>query len=93
MSKSRRKFDEEFKKRIVRASYTSERSIKEVAESFGINESLLYRWRKAYTPEGDKTELSSQQEEIKRLLSRIAQLEEDNYILKKASAYFAKHQK
>jgi transposase-like protein len=37
--------------------------------------------------------MASQQEEISNLRSKIAELEEENYILKKASAFFAKHQK
>jgi len=35
----------------------------------------------------------SQQEELARLRSRNAELKEENDILKKASAYFAKNQK
>lgn len=93
MSKQRRKFDEEFKRRAVRLSHSSERSLKEVAEGLGIHESLLHRWRKKYTPDGDKTQLAGQQEEMNKLRSKIAELEEENYILKKASAFFAKHQK
>ena len=35
MSTKRRKYDEEFKKRAVRMSYTSERTVTEVADSQG----------------------------------------------------------
>lgn len=74
-------------------SYSSERTVTEVAESLGITNNMIYRWRKAYTPEGDKTQMAQQQDEVNQLRSRIAELEEDNYILKKASAFFAKNQK
>jgi transposase-like protein len=37
--------------------------------------------------------MASQQEELIKLQRRIAELEEENDILKKASAYFAKNQK
>lgn len=93
MSIERRKYDEEFKKRAVRLSYSTDRSVREVAEGLGIHESILHRWRKKYTPDGDKTQMAGQQEEINQLRSKIAELEEENYILKKASAFFAKHQK
>lgn len=93
MSVERRKFDEEFKKRAVRLSYSTDRSVREVAEGLGVHESILHRWRKKYTPDGDKTQMAGQQEEINQLRSKIAELEEENYILKKASAFFAKHQK
>lgn len=93
MSKERRKYDEEFRKRAVRLSYSSDRTVIEVAESLGLHPSVLHRWRRHYTPDGDKTQMASQQEEISKLRSKIAELEEENYILKKASAFFAKHQK
>ena len=93
MSTKRRKYDEEFKKRAVRMSYTSERPVTEVAESLGITTNMIYRWRQKYTPDGDKTQLAEQQDELSKLHSRVAELEEENYILKKATAFFAKNQK
>ena len=92
-NKQRRKYDEEFKRRAVRLSHSSERTIKEVADSLGINEGNLHRWRKKYTPDGETTQLAQQQSEMGRLRHRIAELEEENDILKKASAYFAKNLK
>ena len=93
MSTKRRKYDEEFKKRAVRLSYTSERPVTEVAESLGITTNMIYRWRQKYTPDGDKTQMAEQHEELSTWHSRVAELEEENYILKKATAFFAKNQK
>ena len=93
MPTKRRKYDEEFKKRAVRMSYTSERTVTEVADSLGITKNMIYRWRQKYTPAGDKTQIAQQQDEMSELRSRIAELEEENYILKKATAFFAKNQK
>lgn len=93
MSVNRRKYDEEFKKRAVRMSYSSERTVNAVAESLGVTSNMIYRWRQKYTPEGEKTQMAQQQDDMNQLRSRIAQLEEENYILKKASAFFAKNQK
>ena len=93
MSKERRKYDEDFKKRAVRLSYSSERTITNVAESLGISTNMLHRWRRKYTPEGDKTRAAEQQDELNKLRSKIAELEEENFILKKASAFFARNQK
>lgn len=88
-----RQYDEGFKKRAVRFSYSSDRTVKSVAEALGVRTNLIYRWRKAYTPEGDKTKMAEQNDEIQVLRTRIAELEEENDILKKASAYFAKNQR
>ena len=93
MSETRRKYDEEFKKRAVRMSFSSERAVTQVAESLGISSNMLYRWRKKYTPDGEKTGMAQQQDEMHQLRLRNAELEEENYILKKAAAFFAQHQK
>ena len=93
MLQNRKKYDEEFKKRAVRMSFSSERAVTQVAESLGISSNMLYRWRKKYTPDGEKTEMAQQQDEMRQLRLRNAELEEENYILKKAAAFFAQHQK
>lgn len=90
---SRKKYDLEFKKRAVRLSYSSEQTIRSVAESLGISVQLLYRWRQQLTPEGEKTKLAEAQEAAKLLRQRIAELEEENYILQKVTDFFGKHQK
>ena len=74
-------------------SYSSERTVKEVADSLGIHVSMLHRWRRLHTPDGEKTQFSEVQDENRALKRRIAELEEENYILKKATAFFAKNQK
>ncbi len=97
--RQRTRYDEEFKKRAVRMSNSSERTVKEVADSLGVHPQLLYRWRQLYTPEGEKTKLSEANDENSALRQRIAGFEEENYILypkghrQKATAFFAKNQK
>ena len=77
MTETRKKYDEEFKKRAVRMSFSSERAVTQVAESLGISSNMLYRWRKKYTPDGDKTEMAQQQDEMRQLRLRNAELEYD----------------
>ncbi|HBU13070.1 MAG TPA: hypothetical protein DEB31_10240 [Clostridiales bacterium] len=89
MSETRRKYDEEFKKNAVKLSYASPQSIKSVADNLGISENLLYRWRQKYTEEGGKTRYATLEEENKALRLKNAELEIENDMLKKASAYFA----
>ncbi len=84
-----RKYDEEFKKNAVKLSYASPQSIKSVADNLGISENLLYRWRQKYTEEGGKTRYATLEEENKALRLKNAELEIENDMLKKASAYFA----
>lgn len=89
MSVIRAKYDEEFKKNAVKLSYASPKSVKQVASDLGIAESMLYRWRKKYTAEGDKTRHATLEEENKALRLKIAELKMEADMLKKATAYFA----
>ncbi|MEM1486372.1 transposase [Oscillospiraceae bacterium PP1C4] len=83
MSKNRRKYDEGFKKRVVRMSYSSERGVTSVTENLEVTSNMIYRWRKKYTPDTDKTQMSQQQDELNQLRGKITEFKEENYILKK----------
>lgn len=93
MNKERRQYDEEFQRRAVQLSYNPERTVQSVVDSLGISQSMIYRWRKKFSEKGEKTAEVVQSEEVRQLRKRIAELEEENEILKKASAYFARHQR
>lgn len=90
---NRNRYDEEFKKRAVKLSHSDSRTVREVADSLGINVSVLNRWRRKYTPAGDITRQAAQKDEITILKLSNAELEEEIELLKKVSAYFVKNQK
>jgi transposase len=89
MSDRRTKYDEEFKKNAVQLSYASSRSVKNIAEDLGISEALLYRWRKKYTKNGDKTPYATLEEENRDLRKQLAEAKIEADMLRKATAYFA----
>ena len=93
MPEIRRKYDSEFKKNAVKLSYASSKSVREVAEDLGISQGLLFRWRKLYTPQGEKTQYATLEEECRALQLENAELKMERDMLKKAAAYFAKQQK
>ena len=90
MSRTRKKYDEEFKKNAVKLSYASPRSVKQVAQDLGISENLMYTWRRKYTSEGEKTRYATLEEENKALRLENAELKIEADMLKKATAYFAR---
>ena len=92
MSEIRRKYTEEFKKDAVKLSHASPKAIKDVAASLGVTEGMLYRWRRRYTSEGDKTRFATLEEENRALRLELAELKIEQDMLKKATAYFAKLQ-
>ena len=93
MSEIRRKYDKEFKKNAVKLSYASNKSVSEVANDLGISPGILFRWRKLYTPQGEKTQYATLEEEYRALKLENAELKIERDMLKKAAAYFAKQQK
>jgi len=93
MERGRKRYDEEFKKRAVQLSYDPARTVQSVVDSLGISQSMLYRWRAKYTANGERSEEALINDEMRQLRRQIKEMEEEIEILKKASAYFAKHQR
>jgi transposase len=89
MSDTRTKYDEEFKKNAVQLSYASPKSVREIAADLGITEGLLYRWRKKYTKDGEKTRFATLEEENRDLRRQLAESKIEVDMLRKATAYFA----
>jgi len=89
MSEIRVRYDEEFKRNAVKLSHASPKSVKQVAEDLGVAENILYRWRRKYTAEGDKTRYATLEEENKVLRLELAETKMERDMLKKATAYFA----
>jgi len=93
-----KKFDKEFKLEAVKMVLEQNRKPTEVAYDLGLHPNTIYRWLQAFDVRGIETfpgsgHLHPEDDELRRLKRRIADLEEENAILKKATAIFAKHQK
>ena len=87
MSK-RKAFTNEFKTMIVELVLSGE-EVKDVASEYSLSESTIRTWVKKKAPievQGTTTNL----EEINRMRKENARLKEENEILKKAMAIFAK---
>ena len=94
--KGRRTYDREFKLEVLQMVQQDGRTIKSVAEELGIHPGVISRWRKEF--HGDERDAfvgsghqRTQDEEIRRLKRRLADVTEERDILKKAVAFFAKH--
>lgn len=97
--KKTQEYSVKFKVKAVVWSLDPDRSVKEVAEALDIHPFMLSRWRKEYR-EGKYPMSTSkktakpepkikEKDEVKALKKRIAQLEEENEILKKWQRYQA----
>lgn len=98
MSKQRR-YTREFKKEAVALAMDSS-SLSSVAESLGVPKATLHNWvsiakddeeQEVKAPDGSitKVKVSDIMSENKSLKKRLARLEQEKAILKKAAQYFA----
>ena len=95
--RGRRTFGKEFKAEAVQLSQQPGMSVTKAATDLGVSENTLYRWRAELLEDGDEAfrghgRLRSDQAELARLQRENAELRMEREILKKAAAYFAKHQ-
>jgi len=84
-------FDETFKRHAVDLSMRGDRTVREVAESLGVNPTNLYQWRGLYAPRpapggGEQPErtLAQAEEENRDLRAQVARLREREIVLKKS---------
>lgn len=91
-------YPEEFRRDVIAVARQGDRSRAQVARSFGISESCLARWLRIADREdglGDARPpavaadggLEAENRELRR---RTKQLEQENEILRRATAYFAR---
>jgi len=90
-----RRIDAEFKREVVRMVLDQGMSVQETCAAMGIGATAIRRWIKLYragdalpVPEPAQT---PEQIRIKALEAELRQMREDNDILKKASAFFARN--
>jgi transposase len=84
--KTRRQYDDEFKKMAVELS-VAKGSLKATAEELGITPQILTRWRSERvvaqgSPAVSRTQISQEQQEIVRLKKELKQAELERDILK-----------
>ena len=86
------KYNEEFKQSIV-SLYNSGRSSTQLCREYGMSSSTLHKWIKKYTQVKVSDTETMSMAEIQKMQKRLALLEEENLILKKAMAIFIKESK
>lgn len=85
-----KKYTEDFKKHIVEL-YQNGGSVIQLASEYGLVEQTVYRWIHRYGTICKNEEGQNISEmDIRAMQKRIAKLEMENEILKKATAIFAK---
>src|SRR5687768_5089043 len=93
MARTRRRFTSEFKAEAVRLLEEGGRPLQAVAEELGLHANQLRTWRNEQLAAGSAAALARQKAEaaeLVRLRRELKRLEQENEILKRAAAFFAK---
>lgn len=98
MSRKRRAFDASFKLQVVQMIKDQGLSITQVCRDMDLGETAVRRWVQQYEAElsgqtGVGKPLTPEQQRIRQLEAENRQLKQDNDLLKKASAFFARELK
>jgi len=102
MSKKRtyKIFTREFKLEAVRMMKATDRPASEIARELGIRRNQLYKWKEQLSQKGDEAftraagrPKKEDQSDLTTLRQENTRLKEENEILKKAAAYFARELK
>ena len=85
-------FPLEFRRDVVSVARKGDSSVAQVAKDFGISEACLHRWLKAADIEdGIRPGLTvADNVELRELKKRNRTLEQENEILRRAAAFFAR---
>ena len=94
---NRRRYDAEFKRNAIALANEPGRTAHSVEQSLGIGQGLIGRWRKQMEKDGELAfpgngvePLTPDQKRIRELEKKLADVEMDRAILKKALAIFSK---
>lgn len=95
--RKRRSFTAEFKAEVVKRVLAGGKSAGQVARDLDLTETAVRHWVKQAQVDSGKGPpgalTTAEKEELAQLRKEVRELREDREILKKAAAFFAKHQK
>jgi transposase len=86
------RYTDEFKEAAVRQVLENDYTIKETAHRLGVHPYSLSKWVKQFNDPMTHKVQDEKHQEILRLKKELKRVTEERDILKKAAAYFAKHQ-
>ena len=95
---SQKQYDPAYKMELCQAIESGGAGVAAMSRETGVPENTLHVWMKRYREHKERSFVGSgrvlpENEEMVRLKRENRELREENEILKKAAAYFAKHQR
>ena len=86
-------YPKEFRRDVIAVARKGDQTIAQIARDFGVSESCIARWLKVADREDGLVGCSptgESESELRELRKRNKQLEQENEILRRATAYFAR---
>ena len=85
-------YPKEFRDDVVRVARKGDANFAQLATDFGVSEASIYNWvKQADIDDGVRPGLTeAEREELREIKRRNRVLEEENLILRRAAAFFAK---
>lgn len=86
MTNTRRQYHEEFKRETVQLIESSGKPVTQIARELGINDNVLYRWRRQFgqATRSNGHNVTELEAEVKQLRRENAVLRQEREVLKKA---------
>jgi transposase len=91
MARKHPRYSPEFKAEAVRLALTSTESVAILAKELGISDTCLRNWMRAGPPSPVVPLTTDERAELQALRREVVRVREERDILKKATAFFAKH--
>ena len=92
MATARKQYTSEFKHQAVRLVFEQGLSVAQAARDLGLNDNVLWRWKKELTQQGEQAFPGSgrvQEDELAQLRREVEVLRRERGILKKAVGIFS----
>ncbi len=91
-----KQYDAELKKEIAQVYLEGRRTASSLSSELGVHVNTIYKWAEQYRADPENAfpgsgYMKPDADELARAKRRVRELEEENEILKKAAAYFAKN--
>ncbi len=87
-------YEAEFKQRIVRLHLEEGRTLKSLADEYGVSKASITIWVKAYREECQQNQVTKEDYDFmmenRKLRKQLDEMKKENDFLKKAAAFFAK---
>ncbi len=93
--KNQRRYSKSYKEDVVNIIKTGDKSVVEISKELEIPAGTLYRWynQLSLSSNPKEVEISEKDKELRKLRKKLADVEEERDILKKAISIFSKEGK